>query len=65
MRFLKINNALIQSSLAFWRQGTAQRVLMFLATTILITPSTLTKSLDEYCVSRIKQTGSKLNFVKV
>jgi hypothetical protein len=51
MRFLKINNALIQSSLAFWRQGTAQRVLIFLATTILFMPSTLAKSLDEYCVS--------------
>lgn len=56
MRFLKINkNVLIQSSLAFWRQGTAQRVLMFLATTILFMPSTLAKSLDEYCVSRIGQ----------
>jgi hypothetical protein len=55
MRFLKINNVLIQSSLAFWHQGTAQRVLMFLATTILFMPSTLAKSLDEYCVSRIGQ----------
>jgi hypothetical protein len=65
MLFLNINNKSTQSNLAFWRQGEAQWVLIFLATTILFVPSTLAKSLDEYCVSRIGQTGSKLNFVKV
>jgi hypothetical protein len=56
MQFLKIsNNVLIQSSLAFWCQGTAQRVLMSLTIAILFMPSTLAKSLDKYCVSRIGQ----------
>jgi hypothetical protein len=55
MLFLNINNKSTQSNLAFWRQGKAQWVLIFLATTILFMPSTLAKSLDEYCVSRIGQ----------
>jgi hypothetical protein len=55
MLFLNIKNKSIQSNLAFWRQGKAQWVLIFLATTILFMPSTLAKSLDEYCVSRIGQ----------
>jgi hypothetical protein len=55
MLFLNIDNKSTQSNLAFWRQGKAQWVLIFLATTILFMPSTLAKSLDEYCVSRIGQ----------
>jgi hypothetical protein len=55
MLFLNINNKSTQSNLAFWRQGKAQWVLIFLATTIMFMPSTLAKSLDEYCVSRIGQ----------
>jgi hypothetical protein len=43
------------SNLILLCQCTAQRILMFLATTILFMPSTLAKSLDEYCVSRIGQ----------
>jgi hypothetical protein len=55
MLFLNIKNKSIQSNLAFWRQGKAQWVLMSLTIAILFMPSTLAKSLDKYCVSRIGQ----------
>jgi hypothetical protein len=58
-------NKSINSDLILLCQGTAQRVLMFLATTILFMPSTLAKSLDEYCVSQIGQTASRLSLIKV
>jgi hypothetical protein len=53
MQFSNINNESKQSSLVFWRQSAVQRILITLTTTILFVSSTLAKSLDEYCVSRI------------
>jgi hypothetical protein len=40
---------------ACWQQLRFRQSLIILTTTILFVPSTLAKSLDEYCVSRIGQ----------
>jgi hypothetical protein len=55
----------IHSNSLFWQQAKLHQGLIFLMISILFAPPTLAKSLDEYCVSQIGQTASRLSLIKV